>query len=136
MNNRKTRLGLLAAAFAVLSFMAVATVHAAPDGLNIKPEPGVGEFEDLPKPILNSPITPVNSNGSTPTGTPTTTSAPTSTPPPAQELPTAPKAAPPPESSTTNKKKPKQTPGQELPDIARQPGDPNAPGAAWAPAPE
>ena len=136
MNNRRIGPGLLAAAFAALSYIAVANVHAAPDGLNIKPEPGVGEFEELPKPTTNPPTTPGNSGGSTPTGTPTTTSAPTSTPPPAQEFTTAPKAAPPPESSTTNKKKAKQTPGQELPDIARQPGDPNAPGAAWAPAPE
>lgn len=136
MKNRKTGLGLLAATLAVLSCMAVATVNAAPGGLHIRPEPGASEFENLPKPTITVPTTSGNGGGSTPTGAPTTTSVPASTTPPAQEFPTAPKVAPAPESSTTVKSKPKQTPGQEFPDIARQPGDPDAPNAAWAPAPE
>lgn len=136
MKNRRAKLALLAATAAVLSGLAIATVQAAPSELDIRPEPGQSsQFKtDLPTaPNVTVPTNPGSGGGSTPTGAPSTTSEPSSTA--AQEAPTTPKL-PTTETSTSKKKPSKQTPGQELPDIARQPGDPNAPGADWAPAPQ
>ncbi|MFD4356741.1 hypothetical protein ACFWPX_29615 [Nocardia sp. NPDC058518] len=135
MKNRRSKLGLLAATFAVLSGMAIATVQAAPSELNIQPEPGPSQGKDLPTaPSITVPTNPgTGGGGTTPTGSPSTPPEPSSTA--VQEAPTTPKAPTSTESSTT-KKKSKPTPGQELPELGRQPGNPNAPGADWAPAPQ